>query len=109
MGLTREGTDHDDTGTKTLGGERDKANLGSDLANALALVRGLAHEGDNGVGGVRDDRADNTGEVTGGERDTELRRLAVRILWRGEDVAVEEGDDVLEEEELGHGVGDLNK
>ena len=68
-----------------------------DIVLAVRLARSQAE----------DDGADDTGEVAGGEGDTELRRLAVRLLGRGEDVGVEQLDDLLEEEELGHGVGDL--
>ena len=105
--LTSEGTNHDDTGTETLGGEGAEANLGSDLAGALALVGGLAHKGHERVGRVGDDGADDTGEVAGREGDAELRRLPVRVLRRREDVLVEHADDVLEEEELRHRGGDL--
>ena len=56
---------------------------------------------------MRDDGADDTGEVTGSEGDTELGRLAVGLLGRGEDVGVEELNNLLEEVELGHRVGDL--
>lgn len=55
-----------------------------------------------------DDGADDTGEVTRREGDTELRALAVLRLGLGEDVRVEQRDDLLEEEELGHGVRDLS-
>ena len=46
-------------------------------------------------------------DVAGGERDAELRHLAVALFGGGEDVAVEQAHDVLEEEELGHRVRDL--
>lgn len=104
---TSKGTNHDNTGTETLGGERDNADFGGDLTDALASVRGFAHKGDDRVGWVRDDSADDTGKVTGGEGDTELRGLAVGIFRRGEHAAVEHLHNVLEEEELRHRVGDL--
>lgn len=63
-GLTSEGTDHDHPSTETLRGERRDADFGRNLADALAPVRRLAHQGYNGVGGMRDDGADDTGEVT---------------------------------------------
>ncbi len=53
------------------------------------------------------DGANDTGEVTGGEGDAELSALGVGLLGSSEDVGVEGLDDLLEEEELGHGVGDL--
>ena len=94
---TSERADHDDTRAETFGGERDDADLGRDLADALALVRGLAHERHERVRGVRHDGADDTGEVAGRERDAELRRLRVRVLGLREDVRVEHLGDLLEE------------
>ena len=106
---TSEGTDHDHTGTETLGGEVCEANLVDDLAKALAAVLDLAHLRDDRVSRVRHDGADDTGELTGREGDTELGALAVGVLGLGEDVAVEHLDDVLKEEELRHRVGDLER
>lgn len=100
-------TDHDNTSAETLGGEADNTGLASNGSSRLTLVLSLSKERDEGVGGVGDDGADDTGEVTRGEGDTELGVLGVRVLGRGEDLGVEELDDLLEEEELGHGVGDL--
>ena len=102
-----EGTNHDHTGTETLGGQAGDTDFASNLAETLAPVLSLAHEGDKLVSGVGDYGADDTGEVTGGEGDTELRRLAVCVLGLGEDVGVEELHDVLEEVEFSHGVRDL--
>jgi len=104
-----QSTNHQDTGTETLGSQVDGTGLAGNLANRLALVLSLAHEGDDRVGRVGDDGADNTGEVTRGEGDTELGALAVGLLGFSEDVGVEQLDDLLEEEELGHGVGDLTR
>lgn len=39
--------------------------------------------------GVRDNGADDTSDVTRGERDAELSALAVRVLGLGEHLAVE--------------------
>lgn len=107
MRQTGEGTNHEHTGAETLGGEVDDADLRGDRTKRLALVRGLAHLGDERVRRVGHDGADDTGEVTRREGDAELGGLAVRLLGGGEDVAVEHLDDVLEEEELGHCVRDL--
>ena len=56
---------------------------------------------------MRDDGADNTSEVSGSEGDTELSSLAIRFLGLSEDAGIEELHDLLEEEELGHGIGNL--
>ena len=109
MWRTGEGTDHEHTGTETLGGEVGQADLGRDLADALALVLRLAELGHKRVGRVGDDGADDASEVAGGEGDTELGGLGVGFLGSGEDIGVEEVYDVLEEEELGHRVGDLSR
>lgn len=100
-------TDHDDTGAESLGREREQAGLAGNLADRFALVIGLAEKGDKGVGGMGDDSADDTGEVPGGEGNAELGALAVRVLGGGEDPLVELRDNVLEEEEFGHGVRNL--
>jgi len=56
---------------------------------------------------VGDDGANNTGEITGTEGDSELSGFAVALFRSGEDVGVEDLDDLLEEVELGHGIRDL--
>lgn len=60
------------------------------------------------VSRVGDDSADHTSQVTGGEGDAELGALGVALLGGGEHVGVESLHDLLEEEELSHGVGDLS-
>jgi hypothetical protein len=100
-------TDHDDTGAEALGGQRHDSDLVSDSTDGLALVLGLSKLGDEGVGGVRNDGANNTGEITRGESDTELSSFGIGFLGLSEDVGVEELDNLLEEEEFGHGVRDL--
>ena len=90
--LTSEGTDHEDTGTETPCGEVGVTELAGNLAETLALVGRLGHEGNEGVSGVGNDRADDTSGVTGGEGDAELSGLRVGLLWRGENFAVEELD-----------------
>jgi len=102
-----QGTDHDNTGTETLGGEGGKTGLGGNGTDGLALVFGFAQQGDQRVGGVGDDSANDTREVTRGESDSELGGLAIGFLRSGEDFSVEDLDDLLEEVELGHGVRDL--
>ena len=102
-------TNHNHTRAETTRRKFRKPDFRRNLSDRLAAVCRLAHLRDERVCRVRDDGADDTGEVTGGEGDTELSTLAVGVFGGGEDVAVEKGDDVLEEEELGHGVGDLNR
>jgi hypothetical protein len=83
--------------------------LGGDGTDGLALVSRLAQQGDQRVSGVGNDGANDTREVTGTEGDSELSGLAVALLRSGEDVCVEELDDLLEEVELGHSVWDLQR
>ena len=56
---------------------------------------------------MRDDSANDTGEVSRREGDAELRRLAVGVLRLSEDVGIELLHDLLETEELGHRVRNL--
>ena len=55
-----------------------------------------------------DNGANHTGKVAGSKGDSQLGALAIALLGRGEDVRVEGLHDLLEEEEFGHGVGDLS-
>lgn len=100
-------TNHDNTSTQSFRGKRTDSKLGGDLSDGFALVLCFAEERNQRVGGVRDDSADNTSNVTGREGDTELSGFAVCILGLSENVGVEQLDDLLKEEELGHGVRDL--
>lgn len=102
-----ESTDHDNPGAETLGSNVGNTNLANDLTERLALVGRLSELRNEGISGVGDDGTDNTSEVTRGEGDTELSSLAVSFLGLSENLGVEELDNLLEEEELGHGVGDL--
>jgi hypothetical protein len=95
---------HDDTHAETLP-EAHEADLLDDSADAS--LGGLVELGHEGVCGVRDDGAENTGDVTGGEGDSELSGLAVGVLGVGEHVGVEGLDGALEGGELHHGVGNL--
>ena len=104
---TSKGTNHNHTRAKTSCGESAEADLVDNRAEALALVLGLAKLGDKGVRRVGDYGAYDTGEVAGAESNAKLRRLAVGVLWLSEDVGIEELNNLLEEEELGHRVRDL--
>ena len=104
-----QSTNHDNTGTETLGGKSSHTGLGCDGANRLALVLGLAQQRDQRVSGVGNDGADDTSEVTGTEGDSKLGRFAVGVLRCSEDVSVEELHDLLEEIELCHGIWNLRR
>lgn len=56
---------------------------------------------------MRNDRTDHTRQITRRKRNTQLRRFRIAALRLGEDVLVEQVDDILKEEELGHRVRDL--
>lgn len=82
----------------------DLADLLAEAAALLALTVELAH---HGVGGVRDNRAEDTSQVTRGEGDTQLGALGVGLLALREDVVVEELHEPLESHELDDRVGHL--
>jgi len=108
---TSEGTNHDDTGAKTVP-ESLEPDLGVDLTDLLAswlVALTLVEDRDHSVSGVRHDSAEDTGPVSGEEGDHELGALGVRALWGGEDVGVESLHGVLESAELDHGVWDLSE
>jgi len=106
-----EGTDHDNSGheasPKSL--EADLRVDLSDLVAERALGLALGDElGEDGVGGVGDDGAEDACEVAGGEGDAELRGLAVVLFSLGEDVVVEKLHEPLEGHELDDRVGHLS-
>jgi hypothetical protein len=105
--LTGQCTNHDNPSSQSSGGELTPSDLACDLTKALALVGALAHLRNERISRMRDDGADNTGEVTRSKGNAKLDVLGVGLLGCGKDVSVEHLDDTLEEEELGHGVGDL--
>ena len=100
---TGEGTNHENTGAKA-GPETVEANASVDGTSGFT---GLVHDGDHGVGGVRDDSAEDTSPVTGHEGNSELLALGVGVAGSGEDVGVQETDGLLESDELHDSVGDL--
>lgn len=101
---TSEGTDHDDTGAKTVPEAREADSV-VDLARGTSL---LVHDGDHGVGGVRNDSAEDTSPVAGQEGDHKLEVLGVGLTRSSEDVGVKGTDGLLESDELHNGVGDLS-
>jgi len=99
-----ESTNHDDTWAKT-----SPAALPAEILEDLAGGRawGLVEHGHDAIGWVRDDGAEDTGNVTGGKCDNELLALAALCSWLGHDVSVEELDGLLKARELHHSVRDL--
>ena len=104
-----EGTDHDDTDWKTIP-ETTKANVlvdavhgSTDSFSGLTIGIELA---DHDIGRVRDDGAEDTGDVTSAERDGGLSALTVVALLARKTV-IDHLDDGLEGCELHHGVWDL--
>ena len=104
---TSEGTNQDYTCSESLCCKSTKPDLPGDCAEALALILRLAQLRDERIGRVRDDSANDIGQVTGRECNAKLRRFAVRVLRFGEDVRIEVLHNLLETEELGHRVRDL--
>lgn len=102
-----QGADHEDARPKAFEHQVLEADLGRDLTHGFVLVLGLTHETHQRVGGVRYDGTKDPGQVSGGKGHTQLRRLVVCVLGLGEDVRVKAFHNLLEEEELGDGVGDL--
>lgn len=105
-----EGTNHEDSGTETLP-ESCESNLCVDLLNLRpsgTTSLSLVEDGDHGVSWMRNEGAENTGNVTRHESDHELFSLAVRGLWLGEDISVEFSDNLLESDELDNGVWNLS-
>lgn len=107
---TGEGTNHEDSGSETLP-ESFESNISVnllDLGHGSGAGLSLVQDGDHGIGWVRDEGAENTGNVTRHEGDHELGSLAVLGLWLGEDIGVELGDDLLERNELDNGIWNLS-
>ena len=83
----RQRPDHDDAQREPARHQVEPAHLAHDLARRDALVGvELGHEV---VGRVRDDRAEDAGDVAGGEGDGELLLLGALGLGLGDDVLVE--------------------
>ena len=99
-----KGTNHENSGSETLP-ESVETNILVDLTSTLS---GLVHDRDHGVSWMRDDGAENTGNITRHEGDHKLGSLAVFALWLGEDVGIEFSDDLLESDELDDGIWNLS-
>jgi len=103
---SRERTNHDDTWAQT-----GPAALPSQILENLtgADAWRLVQYGHNAIGRVRDDGTEDTGDVTGGERDHELLALVALLSWLWYDVLVESFDSLLKATELHHGIWDLTE
>ena len=102
---TRKSTDHQNTRSQTV-----PASLPSQELHSLDhrdLLSRVVHLGHARVERMRDQRTEDTGNVTRSEGDRQLHGLAVGLARLREHVLVEHGDDVLERSELHHRVGDL--
>ena len=66
-------------------------------------ARGLVDLGKHSVGGLRDNGGGETGDQTGAKVDGGLGAVGESVLV---EVAVDSLRDLLEDDELGHGVGD---
>ena len=75
-------------------------------ANGFARLPVGVELADHDIGRVRDDSAEDTGDVTTREGDAGLGALGV-VLFRAWERGVDHFDDGLEGSELHHGVGDL--
>lgn len=103
-----KGTNHDDTGAETTP-EASETDFGVDRADGrlgLSSLERSVQLGNHGIGRVRDDGAEDTGNVTSDGRDTELSRLAKVILCLAE-VFVDLSDGSFERPELHHCVRNL--
>jgi len=103
---SRERTNHDDTWAQALPASRP-AQVLENLTGADAWR--LVQDGHNAIGWVRDDGAEDTGDVTGGKGDHQLLALGALGSWLGYDVLVDGFDSLLKATELHHGVWDLTE
>lgn len=102
-----QGTDHEETGADTSVAATE-AELLADLGKAGdgALTRetlGLVDLAQHGISGLGDDGGGKTGNETGSEVDGGLGAVGHGVLVEG---AQDGLGDLLEDDELGHGVGD---
>ena len=97
--------DHDNTGAKAAP-DTAEAKLRKNLAGALG---GLGHLGHHGISRMRHNGTSNTSNVARGKGNAKMGGLGVGLLGLGEHVQIEHLLHLLEEEELGHGVGNLTR
>ena len=107
---TSEGTNHDDSCAESSPESFESdffVNLADIISKGALSLDGVEFR-DHGVGRVRDDSAEDTSAVSGHECDGELLTLRVFTSGLGEDLCVEELNDLLECNELHNGVRDLS-
>ena len=106
-----EGTDHENSGSETLP-ESIESDLSIDLLDlgkgAAISSLSLVEDGDHGVSWMGNEGAEHTGNVTGHESNHKLSSLAIGVLWRSENRAVEFLHNLLESHELHNGVWNLS-
>jgi hypothetical protein len=102
-----QGTDHEETGTDTGVGTTDTellSDLDETAGGSLAgSTLGLVDLGQHGVSGLGDDGGGETGDETGAQVVDGLHAVGGLALV---DNSVDSLVDLLEDDELGHGVGD---
>ena len=93
------------TNTSVATGETELlTDLGETADGTLTRsARGLVDLGKHSVGGLRDDSGSETGDQTGAKVDGGLGAVGESVLV---EVAVDSFRDLLEDDKLGHGVGD---
>lgn len=100
-----EGTDHEDAETESTP-DAGGTELGEDGANTGGSLV-LVELGDDGVGRMRDDGAEDTSNVTRSGGDSKLFDLGALSARLGHDVLVDSLNSALESPELHHGVRNL--
>lgn len=100
-----EGTDHDDTRSESLP-ETSETKLLNDISGRCAAV--LVELGNDGVGGMRNNGAEHSSDVSGNERHHQLFTLRAFGTRLGDRVLVDQLDSSLEAGELHHRVWDLS-
>lgn len=102
-----EGTDHDNTGTQaqeeTL--DTELTSHGEETRHDGSRAGGLVDLGEEGIGGLRDDGSSNTSNETRGQVDG--GQGGAREVLLGASRFKDGLGGTLEDDELGHGVGDL--
>ena len=105
-----ECTNHDDTNRETVPETRESDILVDSAHGSTKAFPSLSvgvEFADHDIGGMGDDSAENTGEVTTDEGDTSLLALGVIVLGTWES-GVDHLNDGLEGGEFHHGVWDLS-
>lgn len=102
-----QGTNHEETGADAAEGATDTELLGNlEQARGGALTGetlGLVDLGQHGIGGLGDDGGSETGHQTGAEVTDSLHGVGQGLLG---ELAEDGLGDLLEDDELGHGVRD---